>query len=85
MGADVYRNKIVNYVLPQEVTAYYLRHTFAADLFEIGIDLKTAQYLLVHADIKTTANIYSHFMERSLDHAGGIIRGRFCQVAQNQA
>lgn len=72
-----------------EVTPYYLRHTYATDLFEMGVDLKTAQYLLGHADIKTTANIYTHFMQRSLDKASDIIRGHYnirCQTgAKNDA
>jgi len=85
MGAELYRNKIITNVLPMEVTAYYLRHTFATDLFEMGVDLKTAQYLLGHADIKTTANIYTHFMGRSLERAEDIIRGRFNATCQTRA
>ena len=77
MGAEVYQNKIEQHAFDESVTPYYLRHTYATDLFEMGIDLKTAQYLLGHADIETTANIYTHFMERSLDKVGDIIRGHF--------
>jgi integrase len=76
MGAKLYRNAIIVHALDQDVTPYYLRHTYATDLFEKGIDLKTAQYLLGHADIKTTANIYTHFTEKSLDKAAQIIRGQ---------
>ena len=43
----------------------------------MGVDLKTAQYLLGACYIKTTANIYTHFMDRSLEHAENIIRGHF--------
>jgi integrase len=78
MGVTVYRNQIIEpHTFAIEITPYYLRHTYATDLFEMGVDLKTAQYLLGHADIETTANIYTHFMERSLDKAGDIIRGHF--------
>jgi integrase len=77
MGAELYRNKIVTHVFDATITPYYLRHTCCTNWFEMGLDLKTVQYLMGHADIKTTANIYTHFMERSLDKAGDIIRGNF--------
>ena len=76
MGAKTQRNKIIVHVFPIEVTPYYLRHTCCTNWFEMGIDLKTVQYLMGHADIQTTANIYTHFMSRSLDNAGDIIRGK---------
>lgn len=74
MGAQLYRNAIKVHALDQNVTPYYLRHTYCTSLFEIGVDLKTAQYLMGHADIKTTANIYTHFMDKSLDKVGDTIR-----------
>lgn len=77
MGAELYRNKIITHAFDEKVTPYYLRHTCCTNWFEIGVDLKTAQYLMGHSDISTTANIYTHFMERSLDKAGDIIRGHF--------
>jgi hypothetical protein len=75
MGATVYRNEIIEHMLPEEVTPYYLRHTCCTEWFEMGLDLKTVQYLMGHADIKTTANVYMHFTERSVAKAGDIIRG----------
>ena len=39
---------------------HMLRHTYATILYKAGIDLKTAQYLMGHSDIKMTANIYMH-------------------------
>jgi len=77
MGATVYRNEIIEHALSEEVTPYYLRHTCCTDWFEMGLDLKMVQYLMGHADIKTTANIYIHFTERSVAKAGDIIRGHF--------
>lgn len=59
-GAETYRNAIVTHAVDQDITPHYLRHTYATQLYRAGVDLKSAQYLLGHADIRTTANIYSH-------------------------
>lgn len=37
-----------------------LRHTYATALYDANIDLKAAQYLLGHEDIKMTLDIYTH-------------------------
>lgn len=42
------------------VTPHVLRHTFCTELVAAGVDLKTVQYLMGHADAYTTANIYAH-------------------------
>ncbi|URZ05867.1 tyrosine-type recombinase/integrase [Clostridium felsineum] len=39
-----------------------LRHTYASQLFKVGVPLKTVQTLLGHSDISITANIYTHVM-----------------------
>lgn len=72
-GAELYRNKIINPKIAHrftetddgerfiyKITPHTLRHTYATNLYKYGVDLKTAQLLLGHADIKTTANIYTH-------------------------
>lgn len=45
------------------VTPHQLRHGYATMLFDAGIDVKTAQRWLGHADIKTTLDIYTHLSE----------------------
>lgn len=40
-----------------------LRHAYAKLLYKAGVDVKTAQRLLRHADIQTTMNIYTEFDE----------------------
>ncbi len=42
------------------ITPYQLRHGYATMLFEAGIDLKDAQELMGHRDIRLTQNIYTH-------------------------
>lgn len=68
-----YRNKLVLHGEPPELlaslVAYDLRHTYCTDLQKAGVDLKTASYLMGHADIQTTANIYSHTDDALVDVA----------------
>ena len=52
-------DKVVR-VAPCEVRAHQLRHSYCSNLYRAGIDLKTAQYLMGHATIQMTANIYTH-------------------------
>lgn len=42
---------------------HQLRHAYAKLLYRSGVDVKTAQRLLRHADIGTTMNIYTEFDE----------------------
>jgi integrase len=42
-------------------TNHQLRHAYAKLLYKAGVDVKTAQRLLRHADIQTTMNIYTEF------------------------
>lgn len=62
-GAEIYRNKIITHAFDPAITPHYLRHTYCSNLRRQGVDLKTAQYLMGHSDIATTANIYSHVTE----------------------
>ena len=42
-----------------KVARYSMRHTFCTMLYEAGVDLKTAQYLMGHRDAQTTLQIYT--------------------------
>lgn len=44
-----------------------LRHTYATILYEAGVDVLTAQYLLGHASPETTMKIYTHLSEEKKD------------------
>jgi integrase len=46
-----------------------IRHTYATKLFENGVPLKTVSMLLGHADIKITADTYTHVMPREKEKA----------------
>ena len=43
------------------ITQHQLRHSYALILFKAGVDPKTAQGLLGHANFQTTMNIYTDF------------------------
>lgn len=60
MGATVYRNQIIRSVVADDLTPYCLRHTFCTDLQKAGVPINVAKELMGHADISTTANIYTH-------------------------
>jgi len=42
------------------ITAHVLRHTFCTKMYDKGIGVKTLQYIMGHAKISTTLNIYTH-------------------------
>ena len=73
MGCKTYRNKLITpYPLQDDFRPYLLRHTYGSDL--IGrLDLKTLSYLMGHADISTTANVYLHVGDDHLAKAADVI------------
>lgn len=68
-GARTYRNKVIVHAIAQDLTPYNLRHTYCTNLAEMGVDLKTAQYLMGHSDISVTANIYTHVTNNMINSA----------------
>ena len=63
-GVSTYRNQLVPEEMERcsfhDVTMYYLRHTYATILIENGVDIRTVQYLMGHANIGVTSKIYAH-------------------------
>lgn len=60
MGAETYRNQIIQSVVADDLVPYCLRHTFCTDLQKAGVPLNVAKELMGHSDIQMTANIYTH-------------------------
>lgn len=52
-------NKIYKVELPK-ITPHTCRHTYCTNMAKSGISVKTLQYLMGHADIATTMNVYTH-------------------------
>lgn len=42
---------------------YDLRHSFCSMLYDAGVDVKTAQYLMGHATLEVTLKIYTHLSD----------------------
>lgn len=51
------------------VTPHEIRHGYATALHEAGIDYKTAQELLGHAQLSTTMDIYTDILDKTIDDA----------------
>jgi len=70
-GAKVYRNQIIEHALPghDEITPYYLRHTFATHLMAANVDIKTAMYFMGHSTPDMLLKIYSHVTAEMTDNA----------------
>ena len=61
MGARLYRNQLLPPLpLADDFVPYDLRHTYCTDLQKAGVDIRIAQKLMGHSDIRITANIYTH-------------------------
>ena len=44
----------------QEITPHVCRHTYCSNTAKSGMNPKTLQYLMGHADISVTLNTYTH-------------------------
>ncbi len=51
------------------ITAHMLRHTYATMLFDAGVDIKSAQRFLGHADVEITLSIYTHLTKYKEEQA----------------
>jgi len=53
----------------EHITAHMFRHTYASLLYEAGVDIKSAQRFLGHADIEMTLAVYTHLTKFKEDEA----------------
>lgn len=59
--------------LSPEICAYCLRHTFGTDMQRGNVPIEVTKYLMGHADISTTANIYVDTGKKDAIRAVGIL------------
>ena len=59
--------------IADDIDLYCLRHTFCTDLQRKGVPLNVAKEHMGHADITTTANIYTHSTPDVLETARSLI------------
>lgn len=75
LGAEVYRNQVIESKVAPDLTPYCLRHTFATDCARAEVPLETVRWFLGHEDISTTANIYQHRDASALRHGMELLDG----------
>ncbi len=74
MGCKVYRNQLQPpFPLADDFVPYCLRHTYCTNLAKSGVDIRTAQRLMGHANIQITANIYTHVDDSQIIAAADLI------------
>jgi integrase len=54
-------------------TAHRLRHSFATNAFEVGLDAKSIQEVIGHKQISTTLNTYTDFRKESVKRAAAVL------------
>ena len=59
------------------VTPHEIRHGYATALHEAGVDYKTAQTLLGHAQLSTTMDIYTDVLDNTIEVAAAKMDGKF--------
>lgn len=66
---------------PFTVRCHDLRHTFCSMLYDAGVDVKTAQVWMGHADVMVTMRIYTHLSQHKQDKAIAAAKKHFSVMA----
>lgn len=56
-------------VVADDLTPYYLRHTYVTDLQSAGVPLNVAKDFLGHKSIAMTSHIYTHLSDEAFTNA----------------
>lgn len=67
-GLDASRSRPKLTVI-DNLTPHMFRHTYATILYNAGVDVKSAQLFLGHADIGMTLRIYTHLSKQKQQEA----------------
>jgi integrase len=71
MGCKTDMGKLRRLVKPcplaEDFTAYCLRHTYATDLRDAGVDISTAMYYLGHSTTRMLTQVYIHHTDRAFE------------------
>ena len=68
-GGHPGRNHVERKQVLDNITAHMLRHTYASTLYDAGVDIKSAQIFLGHANIELTLEVYTHLSQFKKDEA----------------
>ena len=66
-----------------ELRTHDLRHTFCTMLFDAGVDVKRAQYLMGHKDTMVTMKIYTHLSDERKTKSDEAFHAYFSNGGQN--
>ena len=56
-----------------DVHFHCLRHSFATNMYDAGMDMKELQMWLGHSSISTTMDLYLHFLEKRIKESAKIL------------
>lgn len=62
-----WKKKDIRSKLKPTITPYYLRHNFITMCWRAGLDPMVTMRIVGHADYRTTANVYTHLNQESIE------------------
>ena len=78
-------NSIYKVQMPK-VTPHVCRHTYCSNMAKSGMNPKTLQYLMGHADISVTLNTYTHVnLEDAREELEKLAKGSMAEIVKFKA